>query len=410
MRRRSIESQRGVALLMALIAVFLLVIITFEVEQTLRVEQFITSNFEVDTKLDLACYGGLEVALARLREDRQQTEIDSLYDSWYKLIVHQELIEADVAGEEFLYLEDRERPRGGSRVDDQQTTLLIKIFDESAKFNVYRLVSDDQDELKKAKESFANVLDRFRADDQSDLAYNAGQQIGDVVASFLKRSAEQPFRSETPNPPVKKLGTLTCLHELLYTQAITPAMLWDRLDERGERVIPGLFRFITIWSDMQINVNSAEPAALAGLFSSTDAYLADRIAEFRDEFAEQAEREKDDVSKTGTFDDDKDKQKKDPTGGAPFEQTNDLKEKVEGITQDVYNEMSKYATVQSSVFSVFVTAKRGLQRRTKMWVVRRTEQGPRILFSSPVTFPYFLGAEEVEEAQSAALEESNALR
>jgi len=49
-----------------------------------------------------------------------------------------------------------------------------------------------------------------------------------------------------------------------------------------------------------------------------------------------------------------------------------------------------------------VTAKMGLIRRTKMFVVRRTDAGFRKVFERLVTFPYYLDPDAVENAEETA--------
>jgi len=320
------SNERGVALALAIIASLLLFIITFEVAMTVRVEQFISHNIEVDTKLEVGCQAGFEVALANLRQDRQETEIDSQNDVWYPLVVHQELREADVASDEFLFLEDDDQFDQWSE-DVSGLTLYIKTFDEAAKFNVYLLLTEDNKLLRRRKEMFANVIDRFREDTDLDLSSSDGERLADAVREFLKRGDEEQS-SGPPKPPTKKPETLTDVFELLYCEGITPDIMYDQLDEYGDGVIPGLFRYITVWSDMQININTADVAGLSGLFTGANAYLAERIDEYRLEAAEENARGANDAATTGSFD--PSEQETDPTGGAAFTQVNELRERSRG--------------------------------------------------------------------------------
>ena len=399
MHEHSRRNEGGSALVLALIAAFLLFIVSFEVSHAVRIESFIHQNLEVDTKLEVACRAGLEKALAILREDRQQTEIDSTNDAWWTLIVDSELIESDLASDEFLF--DDTRSYAG--IDDEyDTELIIQIFDESAKFNVYNLLEDDALEERKAREKFANVIDKFRQDFEEDMSYSDGLDLASQIVTFLQRTQENPYLN-VPKPLTKSDRTLAVLGELLYVDGITPAMMWDLPDEEGTGIIPGLYRFVTIWSDLQININTGELPAIAGLFENKDVEIAERIIQFRTDKAEEDARTENYVSETGSFDPNA-AEEEDPTGGAPFTQINELREADVGITQEIYNEISKFITVQSSVFTVFVTAKRGLIRRTKMWVIRRTEAGPRIQLERLVEFPYFINGESLSDAEDLASE------
>lgn len=400
-----IRQQSGSALILALIAALLLMIVSFEVAHTTRIEAFIAHNIEIDAALDVACDAGLERALARLREDRQQTEIDSQKDSWFSLYVDTELIESDAADSEFMISEENNE-YGGDETE-RETRLYIETFDESAKLNVYWLLAQDDAEARKRRENFANLIDYFRKDSAADLQFSDGSTIARELEAFLKRNPETEYH-RVLYPPTKQNGTFLDLQDLLYVHSDSNDkfwydLLWDRLDEDGETIIPGLWRYLTVWSDMQININTADTPVLAALFSSSEAYLAEQIVEFRTRDADEKSRTEDRYAETKSFSgEDK---TEDPTGGAPFTQIGDLKEKVEGILQETYNAIAPYITVQSSVFTIVVTAERGHTRRSKMWVVRRSEQGFRILLKRPVNFPYFLKDDDLEGAEERADEE-----
>ncbi len=396
------HEQSGSALVLALIAALLLMIVSFEVAHTTRIEAFIAHNIELDARLDVACRAGLERALGRLREDRQKTEIDSQNDSWFELYVDTALIEADVAGDEFLVAEESEEYGGDD--SERETRLYIETFDEAAKYNVYNLLVEDEPERRKRRENFANLIDYFRLDSDWDLAYSDGLEIARELETFLDRNEDRPYHG-IPKPPTKQDRTLTDVSELLYVRGLGPERMWDQVDEDGETVVPGLWRYLTVWSDLQVNINTADTAVLSSLFGPAEAFLAERIVEFRTRDAEEQDRTGDRFSETRSFSGEDETE--DPTGGAPFTQINELREKVEGINQETYNAIAPYLTVQSQVFSIVVTAERGHTRRTKLWVVRRSPQGFRILLERPVSFPYFLNEESLEQAEERSADEQD---
>ncbi|MCA9322768.1 MAG: general secretion pathway protein GspK, partial [Planctomycetes bacterium] len=277
--------EEGSALVLALIAAFLLLIVSFEVAHTTRIETFITKNVEADARLEVACRSGLERALALLREDRQQTEIDSQGDSWYKLFVDSELVESEFGKDEFLFDEATQEEASFD------VKLFIEIQDESSKFNVYGLRSDDAAERRKRREKFAQLVDRFRdAWGEWDLSVVDGELIAEHLLEFIDRTEDRPYRN-VPVPSTKGLGGINDIGELLYLEPITPEILWDQRTEDGEAMIPGLYRFLTVWSDMQININTAPHATLSTLFEPQFVYLAERIVDFRERADEERERD-----------------------------------------------------------------------------------------------------------------------
>ncbi len=396
MMRTHFDPQEGSALVLALIASLLLMIVSFEVAHTTRIEDFITQNLEEDTKLNVACRAGLERALARLREDRQTTETDSQYDIWWAMFIDTELILDDVAKDEFMLEDDSEYDN-----EDQQVRLYIETFDECAKYNIYNLLSEDSKERRIRRDQFASVIDYFRKDTELDMSFADGEAIADQVLEFLKRDEDHPYNS-TLKPPTKQERTLADISELLYVNGIEPSLMWDQIDEDGEKIIPGLWRYLTIWSDLQININTADVAALTGLFEQQEAFLAEEIVAYREEAGEEKERTEGRYSETGSFSgEDK---TEDPTGGAPFTQISEIKEKVQGIIPATYDKISPFITVQSTVFSIIVTAEIGQHRTSKMWVVNRSPNGFRILLERPVNrppkyFPYYIPDNAIEKAE-----------
>lgn len=397
--------QSGAALVLAVIAILLLLLITFEVIHTSRVEEFITHNIEVDSRLEAACQGGLEVALANLREDRQKTEIDSEYDSWAQMIIHSELRESDIAKDEFLFLEQEDEFDQWSEEEDG-VLLTIEIQDENAKFNVYLLGTDDAQKEKKRVEMLANVIDRYREELPDDLSFGDSEVLAAGINAFLRRTLEMPDR-DAPKAPTKSSRTLTSVFELAYSAGMSPEILYDRLDENREVVIPGLFRYLTIWSDMQININTASVATLSGLFENKNSFLAERIVEHRLEHDDDTDESRDDATTTGSFD--PNVEADDPTGGAAYSQISDLTDNVDELTQGIYNEIQPFVTVQSNVFTIFVTAQLGQVRRTKMFVIRRSPEGFRKLSERLVNFPYYVSEDQLEAAEERNAEEMGAL-
>ncbi len=151
---------------------------------------------------------------------------------------------------------------------------------------------------------------------------------------------------------------------------------------------------------MQVNINTAPLPVLASLFKPKNVFLAERIIDARDNAEEEREREE--SSLINQFEESRGENEPDPTGGAPFTQIADLRDKVEGIGDEVYSKLAPWITVQSDVFSIFVTAEKGLLRRTKMWVVKRGESGFQILMERPVDFPYFIPPDRMEKGEQDA--------
>jgi hypothetical protein len=180
-----------------------------------------------------------------------------------------------------------------------------------------------------------------------------------------------------PRPDTKSDLHLLNVADLTLIKEIDDHIFDDQVDDDGT-IIPGLLRFLTIHSDLKVNVNTAPLPVLKGLFRSDDRGRATDVYHYRTAQAEEMEKERDSTGARLQRETGKDKQQEeeDRAGGAIFEAVEDI-QKVEGFTPRVFTEASQMMTVTSDVFSVWVTAKLGNMARMRHWIVRR--EGTRII-------------------------------
>jgi type II secretory pathway component PulK len=362
----SFDGERGSMLIIALIAVFLMCVLVSDVANVSMVEYEASVNGGKITRLEYALDAGLERAKAILIQDGIDTDIDSLAEAWA------EPIEETIGGESAETVKERASEEGPGQIQ-----LTIEIEDEAGKWPLPLVVVGTSDaQIKKRREFLATVIDSFREDfGNRDIDPGTAERYSELISSFMaRREGESGL---VPRPSTKSELHLLNVADLTLIKEIDDHIFFDEADENGN-VIPGLLRFLTISSDVKVNVNTAPLPVLKGLFRREDRGRADDIYHYRTAQAE--EKEKEEQSIAGRLDREKGKtseeEEQDRMGGAIFEKIQDV-QKVEGFTPRVFNEASQMMEVKSRTFSVWITAELGNLVRMRHWVVRR--EGARIV-------------------------------
>ena len=149
-------------------------------------------------------------------------------------------------------------------------------------------------------------------------------------------------------------------------------IFYDEVDDNGN-VVPGLLRFLTISSDLLVNINTAPLPVLRGLFRTEDRGRGDDLYRYRTDDVDKKDREKGTVADRLAKDKrGKDKEDEDRTAGATFQKVDDV-QKIPTFAGRVLAEVKPLMTVNSKVFSIWATAQTGNLRRMRHWIVRREE-------------------------------------
>ena len=301
-----VGEERGVALLMAIVAVLLLSVVVLDTRAGVNLFEDIAYNTAYELQTEYIARSGLALVQAALKED--DASVDSFSDDWAI---------ANSAG----------------TIPVAQTGWVSgKIEDEEGKLDLDALVNNGGEtdgETAKAAGRLWELLtsigiDETRADEIVDSLTDWMDQ--DTVV--MENGAEDQYYSDLPRPYSCPNERLRTVGELALVRGVGQALL-----DRGEGDIPPLRRFVTIYGgpNRKININTAAPEVLMSLTPKgvegfeyiIDRDLADEIVTARSE--------------------------------APFETTNELKERVPDFHEDLYNQVLSLIKVNSGHFSAVIT-------------------------------------------------------
>jgi type II secretory pathway component PulK len=331
------SSERGIALLVVLLFMPIVFAIVGQLAYESEIEHRAAINVKDQAVLEYAIDGEFERALAILRYDRRQNEVDSEFDDW-----------AD---------------KGGGTRTGGEAGLSTLIADENGKFFLGRLTAGNDAQQNRAKEIFVRILDLFREGSQEDVSLVDAQEIAEKVIRHLKREAAP---GQIPHPKTNPPGTPLLLEELVFSDPKrVPGWLVD-VRTKDKKVAPGLHRYLTVFGSGKVNLNTASKLVLEAHFSEPrDREFAQGIINRRNGTAE-------DEPAPGMTD--TESEQPDAEAGNPFTDVNQVSE-VEGLTMEVLQrngiEPANDFDVKSDFFSIRVTGETDATNRLELYVVER---------------------------------------
>ncbi|HBI16157.1 MAG TPA: hypothetical protein DDY20_11690 [Desulfobulbaceae bacterium] len=266
-KKRSAASanQRGMALVLALMAISFLVAITVQLFSTVNWQMQAAGNMGDSVRLDAMTRSALNLARAALYTDQKENKFDSLHDSWHtidpdriaslmgtgKLTVTVDDLSGRLQVNALVY--SGTNPAKGPAEVARQRELWLR-FLTSGMF----AVEDDE----KAETLLAAIIDWI---DNNDL-------------EFEGKGAESSYYQGLNPPYSAHDGPMSYPEELLLIRGMTPELFY------GNDKYLGLRRFITVaGSDGKINLNSAPRELIQYLAPGIDEEAAGKLVEFRQE-------------------------------------------------------------------------------------------------------------------------------
>ena len=344
----------GFALLLVLLLSLILLPFAVEFAMQVRLESQtavnVTSELQIENEID----GQYEIMLARLRYDSQENQTESYYDSW----------------------NDDELTQRQS--EDTQVAVTTHVFDEQGKFNLLQLATSDLAKRKKAKERLARIIVEFRRDTDFEVTQSEAESWTNAITDWVGKG---PGRANIPKANTKDDRAILVLDELDLLAKVGDhrASFLLRDQRKGEESALGLHRYVTIYGDGKLNVNTADEIVLKAYFGRNPE-LAERILERRD-------NPPTDEDSFGSSDDE-------GSGGNPFTAVEQINE-VEGVTAPVLVEngvdLNADFTVRSSFFSLRIVGESESSRRDELFVIERVPgaapeepiEGFRLLLRQP---------------------------
>jgi general secretion pathway protein K len=307
-----IKDNKGVALVLVLVVIALLVSLVVDFTYTMQVDVTLAANQRDEIKALYAARSGVEIAKLMLQED--ETEYDSLDEDWALFNEHPGYVSED----------DEGRFKGA-------------IEDEASKIAINTLIGEGDEPVRARLEQ----LDRLFVLLDIDL------ELIDAIVDWLDHDdtpgpsgAEDAYYEGLTPPYPCKDGPLASLEELLLVKGMTEEILY------GDAEKEGLMHYLTIYSDGNININTASSVVLQCLSVGIEEGEAQTIISYREDEPFSAEHPLSDVPEM----------------------------------QDIYSLIHEDITYESSVFSMRVEGQvRGI-KKVIYTVVKRHEEAVEPIF------------------------------
>jgi general secretion pathway protein K len=307
------KGERGVALVLTLLILTLLVVAGLELNRAMRVEASLAGNFRDLTQASYVAQSGVEIARALIQED------DPSYDGPDERWTQFEIL---------AYLSHQLFPEG---------YFTGQIVDESAKFNPNGLIDAYGNVDSKKKIQLERLLTLLRHE----------PEVIDAILDWLDPDdqrrpfgAEREYYTALKAPYTPKNGPFDSLEEMLLIKGFVSSIFY------GTDVREGLGKYLTVYSEGKININTASLPVLMSLSPKVDQAMAQRVLDYR--------REK------------------------PFRRLEDLRS-IPGW-EAVYPQISSEITIRSDYFSLEVRGVYHDARALVQTVVKREGRQTRILF------------------------------
>lgn len=403
-RPRPREGERGTILVVTVLLVTLTIVIVADARHVARIEWEAASNADTEFQLEKALQGGYQIAEAYLRQDLQDSpDTDHKYEEWGNA----EGIQKDMDPSQFG-IDEYSQPTESASGEERTNFPKIRIFieDEERKWPLPLLRMGSESLKERRKEALAKLIEYYRANTQLQVDAGAATQYADMIVNFVSREESDSSFEPTPRPSTKS-GMLMSSTDLALIKGIPEHLIYDTVDEDGN-IAKGLMHFVTVWTDLVINVNTADQAVLRAVMRPEDetvgadiwAKREEKGEEFLEYDREQRDRFGDDYRRNP------DRQERSTTESEEEESTGywsdieSIKDDVDTFTDRILNDVRLYLGVKSNVFSIWVEAElKGIKRRRR-WVVRR--EGARFvpIISEHVQYPFFRYLTEDEQQGS----------
>lgn len=256
-------NQHGMALLITIMTLALLAAVTIQFHKMSWHKLIVSDNYQRGTQLKYITESGVNIALAVLQSDLNETSSDSLLDPWAKF-----------EDEDFNLL----FPSG---------ELLLKVVDLSGKLQVNSLVETKKKEGKAENSGksthlrtiLKNILlsDAFQIEDET-----AALEIVDAIVDWIDaddiesdHGVESSYYQSLEPPYSAKNGPIYNVEELLLVRGISPELFY------GSKESKGLVDLLTVYGDDgKLNINTADTVIVQGL----NVLITDSLAEQFDEY------------------------------------------------------------------------------------------------------------------------------
>ena len=316
LRRR--KTVRSFALISVLVLLSILSLFALEFSQRSGINMRTAINDAYAKKALYYAYGGYQVGLSLLANDTN--EYDGFGDFWYGLLPAV--------------------PFG-----DGSISLIVE--DEQARFNLTALVTSYGEKDERRSVMLSRVFEVLSIDASVVDSLVDWQDTDDIE---LAGGAEASYYNYLTPPMVPRNAQMRTTGEALLVRGMDRELFFLPPVARsplGNEEYQPLERYVTVYGNGKININTAPEPVLLCLSADMDTYITQEIIEKRNEEA--------------------------------FVKIEDLK-KVESVSDTLYDEINSLITVSSDVFRIRASGSAGGFTRKITAVVRRRNGGFTIVY------------------------------
>ncbi len=257
------QGQRGIALILAVVSVFLLTVAVLQTRAGVNLAEEIAISTAQEMQALYMARSGLAIVREALAED--DTQVDSYQDDW-------------AAANEI-----------GAVPIAEVGWAIGKVSDEEGKFNVLDLVNDDRESDDytdlAAERLFELLLEIGVSDSRAEEIVDSLIDWMDDDGAVTGAGAEDLYYASLDNPYSCPNDFPVAIDDLSLVKGIGPVLLYQ-----GEGEVPPLIDFVTIYGDKKpgdrfrrTNLNTAPLEMILTLSPEMDRQLAEEIVASRDE-------------------------------------------------------------------------------------------------------------------------------
>ena len=253
MMRNPIRNDKGIALILVLLTVSVIVVLTLQLNVSSRAQVHEAANLSDGIRVLYIAKSGVFAGMGLLSEDRG--DADTLNEAW--------------ARTEGLREQSKDYFDGGH--------LELIIEDESGKININKLVQGNE-----FNPGVKGALSRLLSQPAFKLQ---GQEVEDILNAIkdwidpdsvvTANGAENAYYQGLGKSTTVRNGPMESIDELLLVRGISVELY------RGSPERPGLARFLTVYGEGSVNVNTAPKEVLRALAPSITEDAANRMDDYR---------------------------------------------------------------------------------------------------------------------------------
>jgi len=153
------------------------------------------------------------------------------------------------------------------RTEINEIQLRILVQDEDSKFNLLSILTEDEDEADKALDRLARVIEWSRKGTSAEIDGSTARRMAEAMAEFMRRRKDQVLPRPqllSDSEENEEVGLPLTLREFQSIDPeLFPAHLFQDYFDENERVVHSLGSFLTVWSSVG-TVEEANSAAEQG--------------------------------------------------------------------------------------------------------------------------------------------------